>query len=561
MVKKVVTFLTCLATVFGGLQISPALEEVSAAQFTGSHFAMEFSGYDSANMEKANGWSNGGMFNCTWLDSNVNFSNDGIMSLTINSNGAGGYTGGEYRTRQAFGYGMYQVSMKPIKNPGVVTSFFTYTGPTDGTIWDEIDIEFLGYDTTKVQFNYFTNGVGGHEYLYDLGFDASQAFHTYGFYWGEGTITWYVDGNPVYTVNSSDVPVTPGKIMMNAWPGIGVDDWLQPYNGVTPLTGYYDWAVYDAPGTGTETTTAAEQPTDAPVTAKAPVGLTYAGNETLPYYFAWQAVEGAEYYNLYVNGELSATGITSAGYNVDASEFVAAGEYTIGVTAIVGGVESEMAVTNMTVTSGTQPTTTAVETTTVKEQPTEELTTAASSEIIISDDVNVEGYQISSAKEGSRVIGSVEPTINGLDVENWGFIYAIEQAGEDVFSVPDDEMYVGTDNKYITSLESTPIGTSDTIFGDSATATYFVRTTLFGVKSVKEFTAKYKVRAYAVLSNGSYVYSDVYSYSVFDISDMLYQNKMMNTNETHQYLYNSILTVVDPAYKEVDYNWSNIVIK
>lgn len=67
--------------------------------------------------------------------------------------------------------------MQPISNPGVVSSFFTYTGPSDNNPWDEIDIEFLGKDTTKVQFNYYTNGVGGHEFLYDLGFDASESYH------------------------------------------------------------------------------------------------------------------------------------------------------------------------------------------------------------------------------------------------------------------------------------------------------------------------------------------------------------------------------------------------
>lgn len=46
-----------------------------------------------------------------------------------------------------------------------------------------IDIEILGKDTTKVQLNYYTDGVGKHEYMYDLGFDSSEAFHTYGFDW------------------------------------------------------------------------------------------------------------------------------------------------------------------------------------------------------------------------------------------------------------------------------------------------------------------------------------------------------------------------------------------
>lgn len=214
----------------------------AATQFNGDYFGVGFDYHEADKMEIADGWSNGGMFNCTWRASNVSFSN-GSLNLTIDRDSNGGYSGAEYRTVQTFGYGMYDVSMKAIKNDGVVTSFFTYTGPSDGTVWDEIDIEFLGKDTTKVQFNYFTNGVGGHEYLYNLGFDASEGFHQYGFLWLPDSITWYVDGKAVYTA-TENIPSTPGKIMMNTWPGIGVDDWLKPYNGATPLTGQYDWASF-----------------------------------------------------------------------------------------------------------------------------------------------------------------------------------------------------------------------------------------------------------------------------------------------------------------------------
>ena len=41
--------------------------------------------------------------------------------------------------------------------------------------------------------------------MYDLGFDASQGFHTYGFDWQPDKITWYVDGKAVYTAYS-DIP-------------------------------------------------------------------------------------------------------------------------------------------------------------------------------------------------------------------------------------------------------------------------------------------------------------------------------------------------------------------
>lgn len=237
MLKALVAGLLAFIFVFA----TPAgVTQVEAGQFSGSSFYAGFSG-DESSMHKADGWSNGGMFNCTWRAANIWF--DGSLNIKIDRDTNGGYSAGEYRTNDTFGYGKYEVSMKPIKNDGVVSSFFTYTGPSDGTVWDEIDIEFLGKDTTKVQFNYYTNGQGGHEYIYNLGFDASQSFHTYGFLWEQGKITWYVDGKAVYTA-TNNIPTTPGKIMLNAWNGIGVDEWLKPYNGATPLVAKYDWISY-----------------------------------------------------------------------------------------------------------------------------------------------------------------------------------------------------------------------------------------------------------------------------------------------------------------------------
>lgn len=193
--------------------------------------------------EKSDGWSNGSMFNCTWRKRNVAFE-DGVMKLTIDDDaGAIPYSGAEFRSKDFYGYGYYEVEMKPIKNDGVVSSFFTYTGPSDNNPWDEIDIEFLGKDTTVVQFNYFTDGRGGHEYIHELGFDAAEEFHTYGFDWQEDSITWYVDGVAVHTAEKN-LPSTPSKIMMNTWPGTGVDGWLNAYDGTTPITAEYRYVDY-----------------------------------------------------------------------------------------------------------------------------------------------------------------------------------------------------------------------------------------------------------------------------------------------------------------------------
>lgn len=199
------------------------------------------------NFEKANGWCNGDPFNVTWRGDNVTFE-EGRMQLIIDadetpSNGVP-YSGGEFRSKEFYGYGRYEVSMKAIKNDGVVSSFFTYTGPSDNNPWDEIDIEILGKNTEKVQFNYYTNGRGNHEYMYELGFDAAEDFHTYAFEWYQNKILWYVDGEHVHTA-IVNIPVTEGKIMMNAWCGKGVDSWLKAFDDTKmPLAAEYQWFSY-----------------------------------------------------------------------------------------------------------------------------------------------------------------------------------------------------------------------------------------------------------------------------------------------------------------------------
>ena len=188
-------------------------------------------------------WTNGGVFDCGWTSSNIKFTDVMEITITDDPSRTYHYLSGEYRTRNKYGYGYYECSMMPIKADGVDTGFFMYTGPSDNDPWDEIDFEFLGYDTTKVQLNYYTDGVGGHEYMLDLGFDASEGYHTYGFDWQPDCITWYVDGVARYSA-TENLPTNPGRIMVNAWPGIDVDEWLKPFQGNVPLTAKYQWITW-----------------------------------------------------------------------------------------------------------------------------------------------------------------------------------------------------------------------------------------------------------------------------------------------------------------------------
>ena len=110
-------------------------------------------------------------FNCSFSRANAVIANN-LLTLSLTKTGTG-YAGAEYRSQQRFGYGFYSVKMRAASCPGVISSFFTYTGWP----WDEIDIEFLGDDTTRVQFNYFTSGRGNHEYIYELGCDVIVTDH------------------------------------------------------------------------------------------------------------------------------------------------------------------------------------------------------------------------------------------------------------------------------------------------------------------------------------------------------------------------------------------------
>ena len=211
----------------------------------------------------SDGWSNGSVFNTVWTKDNLSFS-DGAMHLglkeeerTVWLDGEETtfqYTSGEARTTYYYGFGDYEVSMKPAATVGTASTFFVCTGPYDKTPegvenpWDEIDIEFLGQSPTKVQFNYYANGVGGHEHMYNLGFDASKEFHRYGFRWAEGHITWFVDGNPVYRVDKANVkqgeafPKTAGRMLMNYWCGTkDAEGWMGKFKGPDGKTADYEW--------------------------------------------------------------------------------------------------------------------------------------------------------------------------------------------------------------------------------------------------------------------------------------------------------------------------------
>jgi GR25 family glycosyltransferase involved in LPS biosynthesis len=123
-------------------------------------------------------------------------------------------------------YGRYAAVIRPSAVSGVVTGMFLHRDAPR----QEIDIEFLGSDPTRMLVNVYYNpglegtrlqhGYRGTPVLVDLGFDASADYHQYEIEWRPDTITWLADGRVVHrrrTWSPTPVPDLPAEFNLNLW--------------------------------------------------------------------------------------------------------------------------------------------------------------------------------------------------------------------------------------------------------------------------------------------------------------------------------------------------------
>ena len=155
--------------------------------------------------------------------------------------------------------------------------------------------------------------------------------------------------------------------------------------------------------TTTTTTTTTEAP-EVTTPAKVP-GLTYAGNETLPFYFAWQGVAGANGYNVYLDGKLI-TKVDGVTYEFSKDLFAEAREYIIEVAAVNEAGEGIKAEYKYTVESKEPDSTKNEETDSTKNEETdstknEESNSSSSTEEDVKVPVAVTGLAYTGTEEAS----------------------------------------------------------------------------------------------------------------------------------------------------------------
>lgn len=172
-------------------------------------------------------------------------------------------------------------------------------------------------------------------------------------------------------------------------------------------------------------------------------------------------------------------------------------------------------------------------------------------EDIESVEPEINGYQISSTAKGFRTVYSVG---NAEDAQEIGMIYSI--AG----MATEDEMVVSSSNKNVYNYKATAAGEMPYCISDMENAKSYAMTMRFQGVSDAFYSANLLLRAYAKLEDGTYVYSDVKTVSVYDVADYLYQNRKMSNSAAHNYLYTDILSAVNKEYAQVDYDWSTDLV-
>ena len=114
--------------------------------------------------------------------------------------------------------------------PGIVGGIFLYAlKPGSTTLHDEIDFELLTDQPDEVQTNIYSDaplGTGSPQFVsYTSG--SITDYHTYEIKWLPNEVSWFIDGNLVWT-NTTNVPAGPMNFHLNMWvPG---SDWAQAYS-------------------------------------------------------------------------------------------------------------------------------------------------------------------------------------------------------------------------------------------------------------------------------------------------------------------------------------------
>ncbi|SLN30765.1 Beta-glucanase precursor [Pseudoruegeria aquimaris] len=158
-------------------------------------------------------------FDTDWRRANVRIAGGLTLDLLPRGGPGNRFSGGSIRRDAPTGHGRYEAVLRAAGGTGLVTGFFTYTGPAYGSRHDEIDIEILGQSPDHLHAAWFVDGDLQSRRI-PLGFDASAGFHHFAFTWEPGRITWEAEGRVLLVIEEGPgrpLPRVPGRLFANLW--------------------------------------------------------------------------------------------------------------------------------------------------------------------------------------------------------------------------------------------------------------------------------------------------------------------------------------------------------
>ncbi|MEJ6393534.1 family 16 glycosylhydrolase [Gymnodinialimonas sp. 2305UL16-5] len=229
------------------LVVSAMLGAAPAAAQNGAAFLETFDSFDTDRWFISDGWSNGDWMNCTWSSDAVSVENGNlVLSYFEADTPSEGYLCGEIQTREEFGYGTYEVSMRTMSGSGFNAAFFTYIGPVHDQPHDEIDVEVLLQNTDEVTFNTYVSGAPENGSVASLPQASDDGFIHYAFTWSSDGIRWYVNGTEVHrTEDGVPRPANNQKIYASLWGSETFIDWMGPFDpAAVPMDLEVDWIAF-----------------------------------------------------------------------------------------------------------------------------------------------------------------------------------------------------------------------------------------------------------------------------------------------------------------------------
>lgn len=172
---------------------------------------------------------------------------DGALKITTKKELSEGmpYTSGAVTTKgkAVFQQGKLEVRAKMPSGKGLLPAIWLWTN--SGNTYPEIDIvEILGQEPGQAwsTIHYEVGGLYSKTYSYADLQDLTADFHTYGIEWEKDSLTFLIDGNPVYTT-AAYVPDEEMYLFINTAVG---GDWVGEPDGTVefPKELLVDWIRY-----------------------------------------------------------------------------------------------------------------------------------------------------------------------------------------------------------------------------------------------------------------------------------------------------------------------------